>query len=224
MTALLFVIASAEEVKYRLLTAYAFVVIPFAAVRAAGSDKLRTAGLVDVFGHLVHMQVRCDTEHRHIPIQGIYKGLHNIARPFFSHTSVSSKHLYGLKYRNTFVDLRLVMSKIQSVAHTLLIGIQKNLSFLFKIGNELIEQGSELQAVDHYVHSVCLDDIPQCFLRILERKLVLILLFKLRTAEGATYNKAGTGIGFPLTAALFTLHCNITAFLEILFPLKNHDS
>ena len=154
-------------------------------------------------------------EHGYVPIEGIDKALNHIACPFFSHTGVGRQHLDGLEDRYTFVDLGFIVGKIQRITHSLFIGIEKNLSFLLEIGNKLIEQSLELNTVDDYIHSVGLYDISQSLLCILESELILLFLLKLGAAERASYNKAGTCICFPFTAALFTLHYISPPFVEL---------
>ena len=106
------------------------------------------------------------------------------------------------------------MSQIQCVTHTLLVSIKKNLSLLLKIRNELIKKGSQLNTVDDNVYSVGLYDVPQRFLRILKGQFILFLLLKLGSTEGTPYDKAGTGVCFPLAAALFTLHYISPPFVD----------
>ena len=153
------------------------------------------------------MYVRCNTKHRNTPVKCINKSFNNIACPFFRHTSILSQYFYRLKYCNTLVYFGLIMSKIQTVADTLFVCIEKNLSFLFQIRNKFIKKSSELKSVNNHVNAVRFDNIPQRFLCILKSQLILFFLFQLCSAERTTYNQAGTSVCFPLAATLFTLHC-----------------
>ena len=98
------------------------------------------------------------------------------------------------------------MRQIQRIAHARFISVHKNLAFLLQIRDQFTEYSLELQTVDDNINAVGLDYVPQRFLGILEQKLVLFFLFKLRAAERAAYHDTGTSVRFPLTAAAFTLH------------------
>ena len=161
---------------------------------------------MNAFRNLVHMYIRCDTEHRHIPVQCINISFYNIARPLFSHARFLSQHLDRLQNRNTFVDFGFLMSKIQRIAHSIFIRIHEYLALLLQIGDKLIQRCFQLQTVKNDIYAICLDDIPECFLCILEGQLILFLLLQLGAAERTTYNDICTGIGFPFTSAMFTLH------------------
>ena len=98
------------------------------------------------------------------------------------------------------------MGKIQSVAHSVFICIHKNLALLFKIRYKLVKSGFKLQSVKDHIHTICFDDVSQCLLSILKGELIFLFLLKLSTAERTAYDDTGTSVGFPLTAAMFTLH------------------
>ena len=189
-------------------------------VMFACADKLLTTGFPDIFRHLVRMYVRSYTEHRNAPVECEDKAFDYICSPFICHTRIRCKHLDRLEYSYTLVDLRLAVCKIKCIAHTLLIRIKENLSFLFKIRYELIKQSPELQTVYHNIYAVSFDDIPQSLLGILKRKLIFIFVFKLSAAERATYDKICTGICFPFAAALFTLHCISPPFVDFYLQIK----
>ena len=109
------------------------------------------------------------------------------------------------------------MCQIESVAHARLVSIHKHLAFLLQIRNKFIQRSSELQSVDYYIYSVSFNYVSQRFLCVLKCQLVLFFLFKLSSAKGATGYDTGTIVGFPLAAAIFTLHL----YHRLLWNLKN---
>ena len=75
------------------IDAYILIVFRPAAVGNVARPYEPSVGLADILGHLVHMDIRRYTEHRHVPIKRIHKAFYNVARPFFSHAGICSKHL-----------------------------------------------------------------------------------------------------------------------------------
>ena len=166
------------------------------------------------------MYIRSNTKHRHIPVECIYKRFNYITSPFFRHAGILCKHLYRLQYCNTLVYFRLVMCHVKSIADTLFIGIKKNLSFLFQIGNVLIKQRTELKTVHHDFKTIIFYYVSESFLGIVKSKSVLVLIVKLCSAERAFYDKTCTCIGFPLASAFFTLHQTSPSFGEFHNSMK----
>ena len=89
---LFFFFITLEEIKY--MCSFGNIISPIVYdIMFSSADKLLTAGLPDIFRHLVRMYVRSYAKHRNAPVKRKNKAFDYISSPFIRHTCIRCKHL-----------------------------------------------------------------------------------------------------------------------------------